>query len=138
MGHDGPDMRKRLIMGILAAIAVGGIVYTFSGPKRDVPGLPDAVEAVSPPEGDLELRQATLAADLAPGYQGYLTLDGVEIPQDDLQFVLALNTITLRPQPGSDYAALRPGRHCASVVYWFIGQTREQGTSSYTWCFELH
>lgn len=131
-------MRKRLIMGILAAVAIGGIVFTFSGPKRNVPGRPAAVEGVSPAGGDLDLRQATLAADLAPGYQGYLVLDRVEIPQDDVQFVLALNTLTLKPQPDSDYAQLQPGRHCASVVYWPIGQSRESGTATYTWCFQLH
>lgn len=131
-------MRKRLIMGILAAIAIGGIVFVFSGPKRKQPGLPAAVEAVSPAGGDLDLRQITLSADLAPGYQGFLTLDGAEIPQDDLQFVLALNTITLKPLPDSDYTTLLPGRHCASVVYWFIGQSREDGTSAYQWCFNLH
>jgi hypothetical protein len=132
-------MRRRLIMGILAAIAVGGLVYTASAPthKSGSQLRPPAVESVSPPGGDLDLRQITLAADLAPGYTGYLTLDGVEIPADDLQIVDALNTITLKPQPGSDYEQLRPGPHCASVVYWPIGQTRDDG-QSYTWCFSLH
>lgn len=131
-------MRKRLIMGILAAVAIGGIVFTFSAPKRNVPGRPAAVEGVTPLGGDLDLRQVTLSADLAPGYQGYLLLDRVEIPQDDLQFVLALNTITLKPLPGSDYSQLAPGRHCASVIYYPIGQTRDAATGSYTWCFQLH
>ena len=125
-------------MGILAAVAIGGIFFVFSGPPRKQPGLPTAVEAVSPAGGDLDLRQITISADLAPGYQGFLTLDGVEIPQDDVQFVLALNTLTLKPQPGSDFTKIQPGRHCASVVYWFIGQSREDGTNTYQWCFNLH
>ena len=131
-------MRKRLIMGILAAIAIGGIVFVFSGPKRKQPGLPPGVESVSPQAGALDLRQITLSADLAPGYQGFLTLDGAEIPQDDVQFVLALNTLTLKPLPGSDYETIQAGRHCASVVYWFIGQSRDDGTNTYQWCFNLH
>ncbi len=131
-------MRKRLIMGILAAVAVGGIVFAFSAPThKDESAKPAAVESVSPAGGDLDLRQITLSADLAPGYTGYLTLDGAEIPADDVQFVDALNQLTLKPQPDSDYRELQPGPHCAGVVYWPFGQTRQAG-ATYTWCFRLH
>jgi hypothetical protein len=125
-------------MGLIAVVAIGGIVYSFSGPTEDDnPPLPAAVEAVSPSGGELDLRQTTVAADLAPGYTGYLTWDGIEIPEDDLQRVDALNTVTLRPQPDSDYLTLTPGPHCAGVVYWRIGRDRDEG-SSYRWCFNLH
>ncbi|MGH9225473.1 MAG: hypothetical protein ACRD2W_17200 [Acidimicrobiales bacterium] len=132
------DLRRRLIMGGLAALAAGGIVFAFSAPTRqDTAGRPAAVEAVTPQGGDLDLRQVTISADLAPGYTGYLTLDGVEIPGDDLKFELALNSVTLIPGPDSDYAELRPGPHCAGIVYWPIGQTRAAG-QTHTWCFRLH
>lgn len=125
-------------MGILAAIAIGGIVFAFSAPTRkDVGGKPAAVESVSPEGGDLDLRQITVSADLAAGYTGYLTLDGLEIPADDVQYVDALNQLTLKPQPDSDYRELQPGPHCAGVVYWQVGQGREAG-NTYTWCFRLH
>ena len=125
-------------MGILAALAAGGIVFAFSAPShKPTNARPAAVESVSPEGGDLDLKQITLSADLAPGYTGYLMLDGVEVPEDDLQRVDALNTVTLRPQPDSEYRELQPGPHCASVVYWLIGQSRDDGTS-YQWCFSLH
>jgi hypothetical protein len=134
-----PLLRRRLIMGFLAALAAGGIVYAFSAPTRQTDALarPAAVENVSPAGGNLDLRQVTIAADLAPGLTGYLTLDGVEVPGDDLVFVPALNSITLTPQPESDYKELSPGQHCAAVVYWPIGQNRASA-NSYTWCFRLH
>lgn len=126
-------------MTLIAAVAVGGLVYAFSGPtQEEAPGPPPAgVESVTPAGGDLDLRQVTIAADLAPGYTGYLLMDRVEVPRDDLQFVDALNTITLRPLPDSDYEVLQPGRHCATVVYRRIGQP-ESDSSSYNWCFNLH
>ncbi len=131
-------MKKRLIMGTLAAVAIGGIVFAFSAPtQRQGTGRPAAVENVSPDGGDLDLRQVTLSADLAAGYTGYLTFDGVEIPADDIQYVDALNQLTLVPQADSDYKELQPGPHCAGVVYWQLGQTRDAGTT-YTWCFRLH
>ncbi len=126
-------------MGILGSLAAGGIVFAFSAPTRQSTDAnrPAAVESVSPAGGNLDLRQVTIAADLAPGLTGYLTFDGVEIPADDLVFVPALNSITLTPQPDSDYRELSPGPHCAGVVYWPIGQPPQSG-DSYTWCFRLH
>lgn len=125
-------------MGFLGCLAAGGIVFAFSAPThKDVTGRPAAVEAVSPQGGDLDLRQVTIAADLAPGYTGYLLMDGVEIPADDLKFELALNSLTLIPGPDSDYRQLQPGPHCAGVVYWLLGQDRTAGMT-HTWCFRLH
>jgi hypothetical protein len=135
------ELRRRLIMGTLACIAIGGIVFAFSAPTRqpETANRPSAIEGVTPAGGNLDLRQVTISADLAPGLTGYLTLDGVEIPADDLVFVPALNSITLVPQPDSDYRQLAPGRRCAGVVYWPIGQSRTSpAVNSYTWCFRLH
>ena len=124
-------------MTLIAAVAVAGFIFAFSAPKQEVLGpLPPAVERVSPPGGDLDLRQTTIAADLAPGYTGYLLVDGVEVARDDLVIVPALNSITLRPQPGSDYEAMQPGSHCATVVYNRIGKSEAAG--QYQWCFKLH
>ncbi len=96
-------------MTVIAAVAVGGFIFAFSAPKQDEVGpLPPAVERVFPPGGNLGLSQTTISADLAPGYTGYLLVDGVEVPRDDLQIVPALNSITLAPLPGSDYETLGP------------------------------
>ncbi len=129
---------RRLIMTLIAAVAVGGIVFAFSGPTQD-DGVtkPAAIESVFPVAGNLELRQVRISADLAPGYTGYLAIDGVEVPEDDIQFVLALNTVTLQPQPGSDFEQLGEGTHCATVFYRQIGQPRAN-SSAYRWCFRLH
>ncbi len=131
-------MLRRLIMTLIAAVAVGGIVFAFSGPTQtDDDELPPAVEAVFPVSGNLELRQVEIVADLAPGYTGYLAIDGNEVPEDDIQIVPALNRVSLKPGPGSDFATLEPGQHCATVFYRQIGQPRTNSTA-YRWCFRLH
>ena len=131
-------MARRIIMTLILAVAVGGFVFVFSAPKQDLlPDRPPAVEAVYPEGGNLDLRQVTIVADLAPGYTGYLLIDGVEVPRDDVQFVDALNTLTLRPQAGSDYASLSPGPHCVTAVYHRIGEP-ESESDNYRWCFRLH
>ncbi len=131
-------MLRRLIMTVIAAIAVGLLVFAFSGPTTNSgPARPAAVESVFPFPGNLELRQVMIVADLAPGYTGYLAIDGNEVPEDDVQIVDALNTVTLKPGPGSDFATLEPGSHCATVFYRQIGDPRESSTP-YRWCFRLH
>ncbi len=126
------------MLSLIVAAAVAGLVFVFTAPdpKEDEP-LPDAIQAVFPEPGDRDLRQTTIFADLAPGYTGYLEIDGVEVPMDDIQFVDALNTVTLKPTEDSDFRQLDSGRHCATVVYRRIGQPRDQ-SSSYRWCFSVH
>jgi len=129
---------RRLVMTLIAAAAVGGLIFAFSGPSGDATlKKPTGVEAVFPEGGDLELRQVMVVADLAPGYTGYLAIDDVEVPEDDLQIVPALNTVTLRPQPGSDFQRFQPGPHCATVYYRPIGERRDN-SSLFRWCFRLH
>jgi len=129
---------RRLVMTLIAAAAVGGIVFAFSAPTQGGgANRPEAIQAVFPVEGNLELRQVNIVADLAPGYTGYLAIDGNEVPEDDVQFVDALNTLTLKPGPGSDFADFEPGNHCVTVFFRQIGQPRAN-SASYRWCFRLH
>lgn len=131
-------MARRLIMTLIAAIAIGGYVFVFTQPKQDDLGpLPEAVESVSPPGGNLDLRQVTISADLAPGYTGILNLDGVELPLDQQVVVDALNSVTFRPDPNGDFGELAPGPHCATVRYRRIGRPAEE-SATYNWCFRLH
>jgi hypothetical protein len=128
----------RIVLSLVVAAAVGGLVFAFTAPdpRNDEPA-PEAIEMVFPRPGDRDLRQTTIFADLAPGYTGYLLMDGVEVPQDDIQFVDALNTVTLEPTEDSDYRQLASGNHCVTVVYRRIGEPREQ-SDSYRWCFSVH
>ena len=123
---------------MIVAVAVGALVYVATEPAGDDEApLPSAVEAVSPEPGAQNLRQTTIAADLAVGFTGYLLMDGVEGPRDDLQVVDALGQVILRPTEDSDYRVLAPGPHCATVVYRKIGDRLDQ-SSSYRWCFSVH
>lgn len=124
-----------MIPGLILMVAIGGFVWVFTGPTDTGQGeLPAAVESVFPSGGNLELRQTTIIADLASGYLGYLMLDGIELPPDQVRLVEGLNRLEFTPEPGGDID-LR-GRHCAAVVYWTVTQTRDDGRA-YRWCFNL-
>ena len=81
--------------------------------------------------------QNTIDAQCRPGFEGALVLDGAEIPESDLYREPSLYQIELRPEEGSIFADLTPGRHCASIVFWPAAQGR-QAASSQQWCFNLH
>ena len=126
------------MLSLIVAAAVAGLVFAFTAPDPDTDEpTPEAVEEVFPKPGDRDLRQTTIFADLAPGYTGYLLIDGIEVPLDDIQFVDALNTVTLKPTEDSDFRQLDSGTHCATIVYRRIGQPRDQ-SNSYRWCFSVH
>lgn len=127
---------RRVVTSVVVAVGVAAMAWAFSGPDGSPPPRPRAVESVFPEGGALNLRQVQVVADLAPGYEGTLRIDGKEVPPDDIQFEPALYQVRLTPQPDSDFRTFEPGRHCAMVVYWPIGRPQEVG--SYRWCFELH
>ena len=58
-------LKRRIIMTLIAAAALGGFVFAFSAPKQEaIPNKPAAIESVFPLSGNLELRQVAIVADL--------------------------------------------------------------------------
>jgi hypothetical protein len=126
-----------LIIGVLLIVAVALLVWAFSSsPKPSQEQTGNAVVRVTPPDGDLDLRQVQVGVTLAAGYSGDLFVDDNQVPEDELHRVPALYQITLVPKPGGQFN-LGPGRHCASVRYWPLANPSET-RSSPPWCFTLH
>ena len=94
-------------------------------------------ERLIPREGDEVIRQAELGIDLAPGYEGALVLNGVEIPDDELRVVAPQNQVFFTPGEGKAVEALHAGSNCAQAVVWRSSEGR--GTANdrtVTWCFD--
>ena len=134
------DVLRRVVMSLLAAAAIVGIAVAIntggSKPSSTLP-LPDAVEAVTPSPGDLDLRQATIGADLKACYTGVLIIDGNEVPEPDIKRTPALYALELAPQAESDFKELDPGFHRVTIEYWRLTETRREA-HSYTWSFRFH
>jgi len=91
----------------------------------------------SPGAGDDVIRQAEIGIDLAPGYEGTLVVNGVEIPTDELRLVPAQHQVFFAPGEGKVVERLNAGPNCAMAVVWKSSLGR--GTvndESFTWCFE--
>jgi hypothetical protein len=128
---------RRLLVTVVVGVALTGIALAFSGAERPEHKVSPGVIRVYPTAGDLELRQVKIGAILRPGYTGVLQLDGAEIPESDLYREPALYQVELRPEKGSVFADLKPGRHCAAIVYWPLAEGRQAATRQ-QWCFNLH
>jgi hypothetical protein len=104
------------------------------GPKA----LPVDIEAVTPLPGALTGLVDTVSVDLADRYTGVLVIDGVEIPEDQLERVDGIQTVSFRPGPGKEFSQFRAGENTVTVKYW-DGRLQDRpakGLFSYSWTFQ--
>ncbi len=137
------DARFRLLIAAMVTVAVAalylGVRATDTGDKDPVTvsGRPDVVERLVPSEGDSVIRQAELGIDLAPGYEGTLVVNGVEIPADELRVVPEQNQVFFTPGDGKVVEQLNAGPNCVLAVVWRSAVGRGGGgDQSFSWCFE--
>ena len=89
------------------------------------------------PERDTQLvQQGTVGIDLAPGWEGTLTVDGVAIPEDQLDVTPSLNLVQFTPGDGKALEALRVGNICAQARAW-ESATGPDDARTVTWCFDV-
>jgi hypothetical protein len=132
--------RYRVLLAVLVLAAVVAFVAMIrstdtGGPEEATAS--DVVERFVPNAGDEVLRQAELGVDLAPGYDGTLFVNGVEIPVEDQRRVPEQNQMFFTPGEGKAIERLPAGANCAMALVWKASDGR--GTSrdqSLQWCFK--
>ena len=130
---------RRIVISLLIAVGVGGLILAFSEAESEPPTVTvPGVESVSPRPGTFALRQDRVIADLQTGFEGVLQIDGVEIPEDQLQRTTELGIVSFAPGPEKEFEQLAPGRHRARVVFWPISEGRGDSNRTYDWVFNVH
>lgn len=143
-------------MGISAGLVlfVMGLNTGLTG--GDATNLPDAIENISPGEGERVLRQSQIIVDFIDGYEATMFIDGIELPTTRLDELITSGTapapgaqidlpptaiydpgnftISYLPQDGAPIEELKQGEHTGKVRYWPIGQG-ENKARVYTWKF---
>ena len=137
-----------------AVLVVMGLNTGLTG--REATNLPDAIENISPGEGERVLRQSQIIVDFIDGYEATLYIDGIELPTTRLDELVSSGTapapgaqidlpptaiydpdnftISYLPQDGAPIEELKQGEHSGKVRYWKIGQS-ENKSRVYTWKF---
>jgi hypothetical protein len=140
-----PGRAARKRNPIRVAIVVGGLllaanIWIIAGVSQRTPTqpvLPIAIEELIPKPGDLVSPQSTIGVNLSNTLSGELELDGAVIPLDQLSVQATEGIITFSPGPKKDLTRLPQGKHTITVRYWPRTSTQEQGSTAYSWQFEV-
>jgi hypothetical protein len=126
-----------VVVGIVAIAVLNLAIFGFSQSDTSPEGrtLPNTIDALTPAPGELVRLQDTIGADLRDDLTGVLLLDGVEIPEDQLERIVPLGIVTFRPGPDQDLEKLEAGEHTLTVLYWEQGKERPKQPGSYSWSF---
>ena len=137
------DGRYRLFLVLAIGGALAAIVLGYRATQPDgadpvaVSARPDVVERLIPRSGAEVIRQAELGIDLAPGYEGRLVVNGVEIPEDELRLVPEQNEVFFAPGEGKAVERLDAGPNCVVAIVWESAVGRDPLTDqAFQWCFE--
>lgn len=129
---------RRVLLGLAAlagAVAIVLALLLADTDNNDVTVTGNAaVDELIPPRSAEVLAQETVGIDLAPGYDAQLTINGVDIPPDQLRHLPNLNRFTFRPDQGKVIERLQAEQNCALVTYW----RQEVGPAeadTISWCF---
>ena len=132
--------RYRLLVGGLFAAAVVALVVGIAvtdTDHRDATPQSEIVEHLVPKANDEVLRQSELGIDLAPGYDGTLAVNGVDIPVEDQRRVPEQNQVFFTPGDGKAVEHLVAGPNCVTATVWKAADG--PGTANdrtFSWCFE--
>jgi hypothetical protein len=126
--------RILLVAGLLAAaVSLGAIAINAADTTRVGEEPREAIDSVNPAPG--EILQDAITADLRNTFTGVLVIDGIEVPEDQLDRVEPLGQVSFRPGPGKDVVRFQPGEHSAVVLYWEQGEERPASPDAYQWTF---
>jgi hypothetical protein len=134
-----PSLLRRLALPLLALAGLVVIIAAAFLARTDpepLVGQP-ALEAIFPTDGADIVAQDRVGADLAPGYAGELAVNGVAIPDNQLDQDNGLNQLVFRPGSGKVLTALQPGKNCARITFWRLQDGRAGAGPARQWCFSV-
>lgn len=141
--HLSDTLRRGLVvLAVLALLA--GVVFAFTlvdtdDGTNDI-AVTDAgpVEQLIPPRDSEILRQEAVGVDLRPGWTGVLIVNGVEIPEDqvDDDNVASLGQLLYTPGAGKVIERFEAGENCVTAVVWRVQESRAD-SRNVPWCFNV-
>jgi hypothetical protein len=140
-----PTYSTRFKIGAVVVLAVAitlfGIAIRSFEDGGDDPVLNDGdaavVENLLPRRNAQVPQQSNVGIDLLAGWDGVLVINGVIIPEDQLQVTPEIGLIEFTPGDGKAVEALQPGQNCVSAVIWKIADGRGVSDRTIPWCFDV-
>ncbi|HUF33505.1 MAG TPA: hypothetical protein VMN58_09895 [Acidimicrobiales bacterium] len=130
---------RRVVTFLLLSLAAAGFVFAGTQKRVETPvSVRDsAVEHVIPADGSpVAVRQARIGVDLTHPHTAVLIINGIEIPEDQLDRNEPLNQVFFQPGAGKVIEELQAGPVTVTAVIWNpVEGTREQDGRPFTWSF---
>ena len=139
------NLRRVLTTLVIAACLVGLVIaaqHTRRGDTEDVaisgaaPAPKTIIELLAPTPDSSVLSQAQLLIDLTTNYDASFVINGVTIPDDQLQKVPELNQVIFNPGPGKIVEKFPAGRNCVEADIYRIDGVEEDVPPA-RWCFTV-
>ena len=132
---------RRLIILLIVIACVGGMAIAVAHTRRGdeeptITGSPNVVQLLAPPDGSNVLSQAQIEIDLTSRYDAHLSINGVPVPDEQLQRHPELNQVLFTPGPGKIFEKLPSGRNCAQANIFRVDGSSEQ-VPPVRWCFNV-
>ena len=134
--------RFKIVAAAVVAVAalLIFIAFTSLGDDEDPvlsEGDQQVVENLIPRRDTQVPQQSSVGIDLVTGWAGALTINGVEIPEDELTTTPEIGLIMYTPAEGKAVEELQAGQNCITATIWRISDGRGVNDRSIPWCFEV-
>jgi hypothetical protein len=126
----------RIVYALLAVALVaviGGAVLLI--PAGEPQELPPAVERYAPQDGDLVTQPIKVVLDLKADYAATFVIDGVPIPEHDVDSIEATGRYQFEPGQGKAIVRWTPGDH--TVVATWVGGQDSLDSGTVVWTFRV-
>ena len=124
-----------VVVALLVVLNLAIFLVASSDTTTGERTLPAAIDGVRPEPGTVARLQDSVTADLRDGLTGVLVINGLEIPEDQLERNDPLGVVTFRPGPDKDFARWEPGDVAVQVLSWRATDERPPDPDSYSWSF---
>jgi len=129
---------RMAIVAVAVLAVINLVVILLANSETTAPtqkSLPSDVESVRPESGSVVRLQDEVSVDLRDGLTGVLVINGVEIPEDQLERVPAIGIITFRPGVDKEFARWKAGDVAVKVLHWDATKERPDDPGAYSWSF---
>lgn len=135
----------RFKIGAVIVVALAAVLFTVAirafDDGGDDPVLTEGeaavVEALIPRRDAQVPQQSNVGVDLVVGWEATLVIDGVEIPEDQLQVTPEIGLVEFTPGEGKAVEELDPGQNCVAAIVWRSSDGRGANDRTIPWCFEV-
>ena len=138
------DVVRRVLTTLVILACFGGLVVAVQHTQRGDTEEPTfsgkvsktVVELQAPAPESSVLSQAQLLIDLTTTYDASFVINGVTIPDDQLQKRPELNQVIFNPGPDKVVEQFPAGRNCVQADIYRIDGV-EESVSPARWCFNV-